>query len=175
MAEDLVPFNGADEQVVARWLDEAGEVVVQVYYAHSGGGPHNYLVRSIADFRQCVAEGRARRPLPGWRDIICFDVFGGPMFFLRGRADQELLKRARRAIPDGRWFWVIDPAVTWPREIADYVCGNRHFELSSLLDEQAGKEVAIGCHPDDEIGNAVAKTDSPTALRNRRYDVRLNA
>lgn len=103
MAEDLVPFNGADEQVVARWLDEAGEVVVQVYYAHSGGGPHNYLVRSIADFRQCVAEGRARRPLPGWRDIICFDVFGGPMFFLRGRADQELeshfLNRSRAFSP----------------------------------------------------------------------------
>lgn len=45
--------------MVVDWLHEKGELCVEVYIPHGGGGPSLYTVRSLADLKHIVREVRS--------------------------------------------------------------------------------------------------------------------
>ena len=123
------------------WLDATGEFFVYVELHHSGGSGTDYFVRSVDDLQKLLSDQT-------WSEITV-TVFRRLQFPIRGMADDALLERALRDIPDGRWFHVARLDGTYPRSCWWRASGQGHSELREEFQEVRGEFVAIGEHPFD--------------------------
>ncbi|HLY26442.1 MAG TPA: hypothetical protein VKQ72_08895 [Aggregatilineales bacterium] len=124
--------------LVSYWLEETGELYVDVYWPHSAGGSGAYIVRSLGDLRALLINQK-------WREIEV-NIFRGLQFPLRGIANEKLLDLAYQQISDGQAFDVIN-LTFYPHYITFCGGGKSHTELRRDLLEASGDLVGIGREP----------------------------
>ncbi len=134
-ARDITP---AFLDQVADWIATDGEVFAVLRWV---GGHRDYaLCRSRAEFERLT-------------EIVCDGTeviaMRGRHLSVRGPVTEELIARAREAVPDGADYLVIS-AATKPgsRVVARVAGGESHRELEEDLRDWMGVEVAVGVCPD---------------------------
>lgn len=124
-----------------QWLDETGELYVDVYCRHSGGGGTPYLVRSLKELQELVSGQTCRK--------LVVSVFRGLQYPLRGVADDALLAQALQQIPDGRWYSMILLEDYYPSQVSYMGSGDSHAEMRQDFAENAGLLIGFGENPFD--------------------------
>jgi hypothetical protein len=138
----LTLFTPHNLAMLSDWLAESGELYVDVYHPHSGGGSAGYFIRSMADLKRLIAQEK-------WHEIAV-TIFREKQFPLRGIADDQLLAQALRMIPDGeRYAFVSLELSVFPDHVAFWGSGNSHAEFQSEFAMEVGESIAIGQDPDN--------------------------
>lgn len=119
------------------WLAERGEIQLLLRYSRAAGRKEFLLVRS----RRSLSDTLAR--LAPATSILLFRERQLP---LRAVAGPALRRDAFALIPDGAEFVALQLE---PDEYGEYrhCAGESHNKLAAVLDEWAGKLVAIGLYP----------------------------
>lgn len=149
------------------WLSERGELYIRLEYPHSGGSGTSYLIRTLQDLKQVMAQ--QTHP-----EIEIF-IFRQLIFPIRGIADESLLERALKEIPDQQYY-TIALLDYYPSDCKFLADGKGHLELRKDFIEVWGKSVAVGTNPLDldYIDNKWIYTSADeimyfTVRKNRNY------
>jgi hypothetical protein len=135
-------FSPANLAMISDWLSETGELYVDIYHPHSGGGSVAYFVRSMDELKTLIAKET-------WREIAV-TVFRSQQFTLRGTADKDLLEKALNLIPDGQYYSIISLEDSKFPRFVSYLGGeNSHEELKQEFADVLGEVVGIGQNPFD--------------------------
>jgi hypothetical protein len=134
-------FTPANLALLSDWLDETGELYIDVYQPHGGASSFDYFIRSMNDLKLLVSQQT-------YPEIV-FTVFRYLQYSLRGVADESLLKQALHEIPDGQWYTIVSLDNVYPSMVSWWGSGNSHKELQNEFAEVYGKRVGIGQNPFD--------------------------
>ncbi len=135
-------FSEPNLAAISDWLNESGELYVDVYLPHSGGGSSAYLIHSIHELKSLIT--RQSHP------EIAISVFRDRQYPLRGIADETLLKQSLHQIQDGDWYSIISLELSlYPSYIAVWGNGRSHKELQRDFADVLGEPIAIGQDPFD--------------------------
>jgi hypothetical protein len=135
----FTPYNLA---LLNDWLEETGELYVDVYWPHSGGSSTPYFVRSMNDLKALVSQ----QP---WPREISFTIFQKLQYALRGIADNKLLEQALQQIPDGEYYSIVSLEAVYPSRCMFLDEGKSHVELRRGFSEVIGQRVGLGQNPYD--------------------------
>ena len=138
-------FSIHDLALLADWLEEAGELYVDVYVPHRGGSGTAYFIHTMQDLKSLI-----KAQEPSWEEII-ISILRQKQFPLRGT---HLIQEAHKLILDGEWFEIVTP-IAYPEKIKYLGDGNTHDELRQELGELQDKLVAIGAPPNFEKDHEV--------------------
>jgi hypothetical protein len=139
----LYLFTSHNLALLADWLEETGELYVDVDRPHSGGSSTGYLVRSLQDLKLLVVEQNDRPE-------IVFRIFRKQQLPLRGIASAELLEQALQQFPTGERFYVAHPDY-YPNHCNCQSEGKSHSELRQAVEEEFGELIAIGSPPEIDM------------------------
>ncbi|MCL4250381.1 MAG: hypothetical protein KJ065_19680 [Anaerolineae bacterium] len=134
-------FSPHNLALLSDWLCETGELYVDIYLPHSGGGSSAYFVRSMNDLKSLIAQQT--------HPEIEIAVFHNLQYPIRGVADETLLKRALQQIADGDWYTIVSLENVYPFSVAWWGNGRSHQELERDFADVLGEKVGIGINPDD--------------------------
>jgi hypothetical protein len=125
---------------VADWIAARGEVLAIIRYSHKAGAKDFEFFQSADTFRD-----RLRQLSP--RD--CVTVFALRQVPLRGRADDDFIRRAAALVPDGVEFLVVGLERVQYGNLSWYPnsAGETHAELRESLADVRGELVAVGTYP----------------------------
>jgi hypothetical protein len=134
-------LHADDRAGLDRWFSESGELFVDVYHPHSGGGSEHFLLRSVSELDRLL-ETRPCREIE-----LC--VYRGTPFPYRGIAGPELAAEALAGLPEGDRYAVasLEAQIAGACEILGDTESKE--ELEALVAEVAGRLVGIGLHPSD--------------------------
>ena len=136
-------LNNKQKEVLNVWLGETGELYVDVFLPHSGGGGTGYLLRSIQDLESLIK--RITWP------IGTITIFRNLQYPLRGIANEELLEKALKTFPDSSIHVIlIGDEGYFPSSCIYVGGGDSHQELIESYHEFEGQLVGIGQNPYDE-------------------------
>lgn len=146
--------NPAFQATAARWIAERHEVLVMIRYSHAAGSKDFEFFDSAEAFLDRL------RGLP---PRTCVIVFGTSRLPLRGRVDDDFLRRAMELVGDGAEYLAVglEPMIygrcSWYRQAA----GVSHRDLIEHLRDRYGELIAFGPHPPwledgEEVISAVA-------------------
>ena len=124
------------------WLNENGELCVDVYLPKSGGGGNQYFVRSVNDLLALIAQQT-------WDDLVV-TIFRRVQYPIRGVANEELLGKVLHELPDGEWYTILlleDHC--YPNQPQFCGSGDKHEDLSKQFSKFLGHQLAIGRNPFD--------------------------
>ena len=124
-----------DLAMFSDWLQATGELCVEVYHPHSGGGGGFYLLHAMEDLKSLLIQDT-------WPEIA-LTIFRDIQFPLRGIADDKLLQQALEQIPDGEPYGIIS-LDHYPTICTFKGDGKSHAELRHDFLDIIGDEVAIG-------------------------------
>jgi len=135
------------------WLNEIGELYVDVYQPNSGASSTDYLLRSIQELEMLIAE-------QAWHSLTV-TVFRKLQFPLRGIADNELLKKSLQVLPDN-WYDVllISDEGYYPSSCIHLGGRDSHQELRQEYSDFEGLMVGIGQNPFDYETDWIEKSPS---------------
>src|SRR5689334_1814225 len=114
-------FTPPNLALLSDWLDESGELYVDVYWPHSGGGSTPYFVRSLRDLKELIKQQT-------WPEIG-ITVFRHIQYPLRGIADEFMITKALQQIPDGEWYRIVSLEEYYPSSCGFRGSGDSHAEL----------------------------------------------
>jgi hypothetical protein len=134
-------FTTHDLALLSDWLAESGELYVNVYHPRSGLTGTPFLTRSVQDLRSLVAQQT-------WPELY-LTIFRHLPYPVLGIADDNLLKQALNAIPDGNSYQVVSLEHYFPAPCPVRLRGESHAELWNEFPELQGQKVAIGQDPDE--------------------------
>jgi hypothetical protein len=138
----LTLFLPQNLAMLSDWLLETGELYVDVYHPHSGGGSEGYFIRSMAELKILIAQET-------WPEIVV-TIFREKQFPLRGIADETLLEQGLQMIPDGQWYAFASLELSvFPHPVSIWVSGESHEEFRTEFVEVMGEPIAIGQDPFD--------------------------
>ncbi|MCB9453820.1 MAG: hypothetical protein H6672_20505 [Anaerolineaceae bacterium] len=143
-------FSLGNLAMLSDWLEETGELYVDVYFPHSGNSGTAYFIRSLNDLKSLVL-------LQNWPEIV-FTVLRRLQFSLRGVADEQLLEKALQQIPDGHPYEIVNLRY-YPENRNFCGSGKSHDELRRELSEVFGEIVGIGQEPDVFSGKLSSNVD----------------
>jgi len=125
---------------VAGWIAVRGEILALIRYSHAAGAKDFEFFDTADDFRN-----RLRGLSP--RD--CVTVFGRQQLPLRGRVDEDFIRRAVALVPDGAEFLVVglEPVRYGEASWFPKSAGETHEELRESLRDLHGELVAVGPYP----------------------------
>ncbi len=127
--------------LLSDWLDETGELYVDIDLPHSGGSGISYFIRSLQDLKELMAQ-------QVWPEIVA-SVFHHHQYPLRGVVNEGLIKEALHEIGDGEWYAIISLKGFYPASCS-FLGGNKsHAELRKELESLVGQQVGIGQSPFD--------------------------
>ena len=132
------------------WLNENGELHVDVYLPRSGGSGRGYFVRSVDDLEELITKQS--------RPKLALAVFRRLQYQLRGVADEGMLAQALRLIPEGEWFHLVSLDHYYPDECHWRGSGDTHEEMQQAFREVAGQRVGFGRNPFDKDTDWIYKT-----------------
>ena len=137
---------------VEKWIEARGEVWVDVFFHHSGGGPFDYLLRDRDNVTEFMSKTAADTKTLG-DGSATLSAFNFDCFPLRGAVSEELADRMRAAWPSGRWYHIVDLATCYPAELEFLGNGDTsedlEADLGKLLSGHRGRFVGFGEHPFD--------------------------
>ncbi|HEY3325320.1 MAG TPA: hypothetical protein VGP72_33010 [Planctomycetota bacterium] len=127
---------------VQQWIEANGEVLALIRFHASAGAKSFEFFRSMDDFKIRLADLPPR---------TCVIVFRDHQLPLRGRVDEEFIRKASALVPNGVEFLVVVlerismGAASWFHDAA----GQTHDELIEELRDSYcyGKSVAVGPYP----------------------------
>lgn len=141
---------------VASILESVGEIAA-LFRFHAAAGNRSY------EFFETVDSFLARvNELPPKTSVL---VFRTPQFPIRGTVNDELIQRAKAAIPDGTdWAVVRTSQITmgsqsWYHDFED--CSHKELEIELRDDFCWGHPVAIGVEPDWHDSTVVVSAVKP--------------
>lgn len=130
-------FTMPNLALVSDWLAKTGELYVDIYLPHSGGGSDEFFIRSMEQLKALIAKQT--------HPEIDITVFRLVQYPLRGIANEDLLEKALEEITDGVWFNIIYmDANSYPGQLSYGGSGDSHSELSQQITELFGTYVAVG-------------------------------
>ncbi len=161
----MLVLSIAQRAQLESWLSETGELYVDLFLPHSGGGGTPYFIRAIDEIEDLIASQK-------WRNLqIC--IFRRLHYPLRGIADDSMLEQALRDIRNGEWFHIVSLDNYYPLPCAFLGSGDSHAELRAEFADVKGQKVGIGINPFDYDENWIYSTpDEAMALRLRRVQDR---
>lgn len=154
--ENTSTSNPDFKNEVAAILESVGEIAA-LFRFHAAAGSRSYeFFETVESFLERIDE------LPPQTSVL---VFRTPQFPVRGTANDELIQRAKEAIPDGTdWAVVRTTLITmgsqsWFHDFED----SSHKELENELRDDFcwGHPVAVGVEPDWHDSQVVASAVKP--------------
>jgi hypothetical protein len=142
MEQPRSSHNPAFTKRIADWIQAHGEVLVLIRWPNAGGS------KSFEFFREMSALMARIAPLPERTSVI---VFRQPQLPIRGRVDDELIRRALEHIPEDTEFLIAGlDLVTYGRySYYTNASGESHDELvATLRDWRQDHRVAVGRYPE---------------------------
>ncbi len=127
--------------LLSDWLNDAGELYVDINLPHSGSSSTPYFVRSLQDLKELLAN-------QDWPEIG-ITVFQRRQYPLRGVVDDEFVAKALDYIHDNEEYAIVSLDHYYPSPCVFYGGGDNHVELRQELEEIAGALVGIGKNPLD--------------------------
>jgi hypothetical protein len=156
-------FSAQQHEQLQKWLVETGELYVDIYLSHSGGGGTDYFVRSVDQLEELVSRQT-------WPELVV-TVFRRLQYSLRGVADESLLERGLQSIPEGEWFTVILlEDYFYPSEPSWRSNGNSHAEFRQEFSEVMGRRVGIGQNPFDKDDSWIRSTPDEALVLSFKRD-----
>lgn len=149
----LKAFSLSNLALLSDWIEETGELYVDVYVSHSGAGGTSFFIRSLQDLKSIVSQFRQ---LP--QQEIVVTIFRQLQFSLRGVANEELLEQALQQIPNHHPYEIVYLRY-YPAHCNFCGSGTSHADLRKELTEVFGELVGIGPEPDvgsDKLRSNVA-------------------
>ncbi len=123
-------------QRVKAWMANAGELLVELNYPHSGGSGTYYFVASFTDLTDMIEQARSG---------AIFYIYRRQQFPIRGNVDDPFIQRVMNEIPDGEWY-LYTQLDFYPMPVS-YGSGNTHTELRTDLEDYRGTFVCVGRDP----------------------------
>lgn len=123
------------------WLEENGELLVDIYRPHSGGSGFQYFIHSLEELKTLV-EAEV------W-EVITITIFRQKQFSLRGVANEKMLEAALSQIKDGEYYTIISLKKEFSKPIEVLADGNKHSEISHDFSKFIGQEIGFGQDPFD--------------------------
>jgi hypothetical protein len=127
--------------LLSDWLEETGELYVDIYLPHSGGGSSAYFLHSLSDLKALISQQT--------HPEIAISVFHYLQYPLRGVANEILLRQALENIPDGEYYAIVSLDYAYPSSVSWWGSGNSHDELRREFADVLGKKIGIGQNPFD--------------------------
>lgn len=147
------------------WLEETGELYVDIDLPHSGSSGSAYLVRSMNELKLLIS--RQTHP------EIVIAIFHSLQYPIRGIADEILLKQVLQRIADGEWYTIISLESVYPSSVVWCGNGRSHDELRHDFADVLGERVGIGINPADVCSDwrqlSSEEVLTLSVLRNQNY------
>lgn len=135
-------FAPSDLALLHDWLQEAGELYMDLDRPHSGGLNNSlYFLESLPHLRRIIS-------LEAHPEICCY-IFRRNPFPIRGVLDEALLAAARKRVPDAQYFSILALANDPLGCFEQIGSGESHAELREEFARLRGKSVRIGQDPFD--------------------------
>jgi hypothetical protein len=140
------------------WLQENGEVLIDIYLHHSGGGGTLYLLKSptqaqtITDFAISLSEryGDGRATITAFRSGY---------YPLRERVDESFIEKMKATWQGERWYSIAKLEDVFPEPLSILGSGDTREELESdladIVSRWTGHFVGFGENPFDSSDWAV--------------------
>lgn len=125
--------------LLSDWLEERGELWVDVHLPHGGASSTSYFVRSLHDLRALVVAQE-------WHEIA-ITIRRTTPYPLTGRVTPDLIEAALRLIADGARYAIVAVPTAFPSACDVLGAGHTHDELRRELSALSGVDVAIGLDP----------------------------
>jgi hypothetical protein len=135
-------FAPSDLAMLHDWLEETGELYLDLDRPHSGGANNSlYFVRNLAELRGIVSNET-------WPEVD-ISIFRAKQFPIRGLADEKLLAAAMEQIPDNQYFTLLSVGADRLAPCGAIGWGDSHKELREEFARLEGQQVWIGQDPFD--------------------------
>lgn len=135
-------FAPPDLAMLHDWLQETGELYVDLSHPHNGGSNGSaHFIRSLPELRTVVASETDPE--------VDISIFRAKQYPIRGVADEALLARALEQIPDGQWFHILPAEADPLAPCAAIGWGNCHEDLREEFAQLAGRNIWVGQRPFD--------------------------
>lgn len=135
-----------------RWINAAGEALVDIYHPHSGGGGTLYLLTSVSHAEALLQQAEADAVRYGGSPARV-TAFRSGYYPLRGTVDEAFIARIRSAWRGDRWYSIAELTTCYPDRLWILGSGNTRqeleAELANLLIENKYHFVGFGEHPFD--------------------------
>jgi hypothetical protein len=135
-------FAAHDLALLHDWLQENGELYIDLDRPHSGGSNTSvHFVTSLAELRAIVSRET-------WPEVS-ISIFRVRQYTLRGVANQELLAAALEQIPDRQYFTILSACIDPLAPCSAIGWGEGHAELRNAFGGLEGQQVWVGQDPFD--------------------------
>jgi hypothetical protein len=135
-----------------QWLQENGEVLINIYFPHSGGGGDEYLLKTADQIDSVIAFTLSQTEHRGDGQAI-ITAFSSNFFPLRGIVDEPFIGKIRSSWDGKRDFSMVTFEDVFPEPIRTIGCGYTHKELeeelAEILLDLKGVYIGFGEHPFD--------------------------
>jgi hypothetical protein len=112
------------------WLNEQGELYVDVHLPHSGGSGTSYFIRSLVELRLLVAAQESPE--------LSLTIFRQRQYPLRGVVDRSFIEQAVQHIAPDTWYAVVVLDDVYPTACPFYAHGDTHAALRQDLENLRG-------------------------------------
>jgi hypothetical protein len=136
-------FGERDLALLHDWLQETGELFMDLDRPHSGGDNGSvYFIRSLAQLKRIVVEEK--------HPEVSITIFRERQYPIRGTADEKLMAAALDFIPDGEWFSIVSLGDHPFASCSVVGFGDTHAELREDFIRLRNKSVCFGRNPFDQ-------------------------
>jgi hypothetical protein len=135
-------FAPSDLAMLHDWLEETGELYLDLDRPHSGGSNNSlHFVRDLAELKVIVSNET-------WPEVD-ISIFRAMQYPIRGFAAEKLLATAMKQIPDGEYFTILSVPADPLTPCGVIGWGNCHKELREDFARLQGRYIRVGQDPFD--------------------------
>lgn len=145
-------FSLSNLAALSDWLEESGELLVDIYYPHSAGGSYQYFVNSIDELKQLIQKETC--------DEISITIFREKQYPLRGIASAEMLEKALTKVKEGEWYSIISFGDSFLNKIIILEASDTLSEMPVYFKELSGQRIGFGQNPFDIYDEEWIRTNS---------------
>jgi hypothetical protein len=135
-------FAPSDLALLYDWLQETGELYLDLNRPHSGGTNNSvHFVSDLSELRAIVSNET-------WPEVD-FSIFRAKQYPIRGIADERLLAMVMEQIPDSQYFTILSVGDDPLAPCIEIGSGDCHLELREEFVRLEGRKVLVGQDPWD--------------------------
>ena len=125
------------EFTISLWLQTSGELLVELYRPHSGGGGVLYILTDMEQYHHMMNNTHPQAILFALRER---------QFPVRGIGGDSLLDETLGLIAEGEYFLIVSPDV-YPKRLDILFDGNTVQKLREAFQNLKGIEIWVGKEP----------------------------
>jgi hypothetical protein len=159
-------FDERDLALLHDWLQQTGELYMDLNRPHSGGDNRSvYFISSLAQIKEIVSAEKHRE--------VSITIFREKQYPIRGVADEKLMKAAMRFLPDGQWFSIVSLGNAPSAQCNIVGFGDTHAELQENFVRLEGQSVRFGRNPFDLRNSYFEQPDNAWVVNSYLYPPRV--